>query len=55
MSGSGWANQGGWEYVHEQGPGGNEWANQALFDFEGHALPALDVIRDDEEVQACSD
>ena len=43
------------EYIHEKRPGGNEWANQALFDFEGHALPALDVIRDDEEVQACSD
>lgn len=55
VPGSGWANQGGWEYVHEQGPGGNEWANQALFDFEGRALPALEVIRDDEEVQACSD
>lgn len=44
--GSGWANQAGWEYVREQGPGGNEWANQALFDFDGAALPALKVIRD---------
>ncbi len=44
VHGSGWAKQGGWEYVHEQGPGGNEWANQALFDFAGNALPAWDVI-----------
>ncbi len=46
VPGSGWARKGGWEYVQEKGPGGNEWANQALFDFEGHALPALAVIRD---------
>ncbi len=46
VPGSGWAEQPGWEYVHEQGPGGNEWANQALFDYDGNALPALDVIRD---------
>ncbi len=45
VPGSGWAKPGGWEYVHEKGPGGNEWANQALFDYEGHALPALDAIR----------
>ncbi len=43
---SGWANKGGWEYVKEKGPGGNEWANQALFDYNGKALPALKVIRD---------
>lgn len=46
VPGSGWAEPSGWEYVHEQGPGGNEWANQALFDYEGNALPALAVIRD---------
>ncbi|MBD5517173.1 MAG: glycosyl hydrolase, partial [Lachnospiraceae bacterium] len=33
-------------YIEEKGPGGNEWANQALFDYEGNALPALAVIRD---------
>ena len=44
VPGSGWAKQPGWEYVHEKGPGGNEWANQALFDFEGNALPALRVF-----------
>lgn len=42
----GWSEQAGWEYVHEKGPGGNEWANQCLFDFEGNALPALKVLRD---------
>ncbi|MGN0983314.1 MAG: glycosyl hydrolase 53 family protein, partial [Gemmiger sp.] len=45
VPGSGWATQPAWEYVHEKGPGGNEWANQALFDFRGNALPALDVIQ----------
>ena len=50
VPGSGWAKQGGWEYVHEKGPGGNEWANQALFDYDGRALPALKVIRDYQEV-----
>ena len=46
VPGSGWANRAGWEYVHEKGPGGNEWANQALFDYDGNALPTLEVIRD---------
>lgn len=46
VPGSGWSKQAGWEYVQEKGPGGNEWANQALFDFDGNALPALAVIRD---------
>jgi len=41
-----WATEQGWTYVGEQGPGGNEWANQALFDFDGHVLPALRVLRD---------
>lgn len=44
VPGSGWAKNSGWEYVHEKGPGGNEWANQALFDFRGNALPALRII-----------
>ncbi len=26
--------------------GGNEWANQCLFDYEGNALPALDIFCD---------
>ena len=27
-------------------PQGNTWANQALFDYNGNALPALAAIRD---------
>lgn len=46
VPGTGWAKRAGWEYVHEKGPGGNEWANQALFDYDGNALPSLAVIRD---------
>lgn len=49
VPGSGWAKRAGWEYVKELGPGGNEWANQALFDFGGNALPALRVIRQYQE------
>ena len=46
MPGSGWANEAALQYIEEKGPGGNEWANQALFDYEGQSLPALEVIRD---------
>lgn len=46
VPGSGWANEEALAYIEEKGPGGNEWANQALFDYEGNALPALKVIRD---------
>ena len=46
VPGCGWATEAALEYTGEKGPGGNEWANQALFDYEGNALPALDVIRD---------
>ena len=46
VPGSGWANEEALEYIEEKGPGGNEWANQALFDYDGQALPALEVIRD---------
>ena len=38
VPGSSWALKPGWEYVREKGPVGNEWANQALFDYEGNAL-----------------
>lgn len=47
VPGSGWATEEGWTYVGERGPGGNEWANQALFDYEGNALPALEELRRD--------
>lgn len=41
VPGSGWATEAGLAYTGEKGPGGNEWANQALFDYNGRALPAL--------------
>ena len=44
--GCGWATEAALKYTGEKGPGGNEWANQALFDYEGNVLPALKVIRD---------
>ena len=46
VPGCGWATDAALEYTGEMGPGGNEWANQALFDYDGNALPALVVIRD---------
>lgn len=46
VPGSGWATEAALAYTGEQGPGGNEWANQALFDYDGNALPALQTIRD---------
>lgn len=46
VPGSGWATKTAIAYMNEKGPGGNEWANQALFDYDGNALPALEVIRD---------
>ena len=46
VPGCGWATEAALEYTGEKGPGGNEWANQALFDYEGNALPALERIRD---------
>ena len=42
---SGWATEAGIEYMHEKGPGGNEWANQALFDYQGNSLPVLQTIK----------
>ncbi|MCC8066192.1 MAG: glycosyl hydrolase 53 family protein [Clostridiales bacterium] len=42
----GWANAASCEYIQEPGPYGNEWANQALFDYDGNTLPALEVIRE---------
>lgn len=42
-----WATGAGRTYVNEPGTGGNEWANQALFDYDGNALPALEELRQD--------
>lgn len=44
--GSGWATPASLKYMNDPGPCGNEWANQALFDYKGNALPTLEVIRD---------
>jgi len=46
IPGSGWATQASLEYMNDKGPCGNEWANQALFDYKGNVLPAFEVIRD---------
>lgn len=46
VPGSGWATPASLKYMNDPGPCGNEWANQALFDYEGNALPVLEVIRD---------
>ena len=46
VPGSGWATPASLEYIQDPGPCGNEWANQALFDYEGNALPTLKLIRD---------
>lgn len=46
VPGSGWATEASLAYLKEQGPCGNEWANQALFDYEGNVLPALQTIKD---------
>lgn len=48
VPGVGWATQASLEYINDPGPCGNEWANQALFDYEGHALSGFKVIRDAE-------
>ncbi len=45
LPGCGWATEASLAYIHDCGPCGNEWANQALFDYDGNALPALEVLR----------
>jgi arabinogalactan endo-1,4-beta-galactosidase len=49
VPGSGWATKESLEYIGDKGPCGNEWANQALFDYEGNTLRTLEVIRDFKE------
>ena len=46
VPGSGWATEASLSYIEDKGPCGNEWANQALFDYDGNVLPALLAIRD---------
>lgn len=45
VSGSGWATEASLAYMNDNGPCGNEWANQALFDYNGNALLALEAIK----------
>ena len=49
VPGSGWATPASLKYMNDPGPCGNEWANQALFDYDGNTLPALEVLRDFEK------
>lgn len=46
VKGSGWATPASLKYINDPGPCGNEWANQALFDYEGKALKTWRNIRD---------
>ena len=46
VKGSGWATPASLEYLEDPGPVGNEWANQALFDYDGNPLPAMEYIRE---------
>ena len=46
VPGSGWATPASLKYMNDPGPCGNEWANQALFDYDGNALSTLEIIRD---------
>lgn len=46
VAGSGWATEASLSYIEDKGPCGNEWANQALFDYKGNPLAALDIIKD---------
>jgi len=45
VKGSGWATPASLEYINSPGPCGNEWANQALFDYDGNTLPTWELIR----------
>lgn len=46
VPGSGWATPASLKYMGDPGPCGNEWANQALFDYEGNTLKTWELIRD---------
>ena len=41
-----WATEAGKKYLNNSSTSANAWANLALFDFNGNALPALKTIRD---------
>ncbi|GAB3232048.1 glycosyl hydrolase 53 family protein [Glycomyces halotolerans] len=44
VEGTTWASRAGMEYGDDLAEGGNPWANQALFDFDGNALPSLRAL-----------
>lgn len=46
VTGSTWATKEGRAYIGDKAKGGNSWANQALFDFNGNALPALKMMKE---------
>lgn len=46
VNGAGWATQAGMNYINEYTVEGNEWENQALFDFNGNALSSLIAFRE---------
>lgn len=41
-----WTTEEGKKYLNKTSTAGNVWANLALFDLHGHALPALQAIKD---------
>ncbi|MCH3972900.1 MAG: glycosyl hydrolase 53 family protein [Oscillospiraceae bacterium] len=40
-----WTTKAGKAYIHDTTPEGNSWSSQALFDFAGNALPALEAVK----------
>jgi len=45
VDGSTWATEGALKYIGEEHKtGGNEWANQCLFDYKGNVLPAINEL-----------
>jgi arabinogalactan endo-1,4-beta-galactosidase len=45
MKGSTWASEAARKYMNEEHKaGGNEWANQCLFDYKGNVLPAINEL-----------
>ncbi|WP_078392589.1 glycoside hydrolase family 53 protein [Shouchella patagoniensis] len=44
VNGAPWATEQGMQYIKTDGDVGNAWDNQAVFDFNGEALPSLNVF-----------
>ncbi|WP_028281420.1 glycosyl hydrolase 53 family protein [Arthrobacter sp. H5] len=45
VRGTTWASAAGMHYGSDHAQPGNPWANQALFDYSGNALPSLEIFR----------